>query len=98
VTAQEQAVVTDRLRRALLAFRAAQNQLLQAHRRLKSLSAAEVDTFWAGPGGRLERHLQITATEVVAAFKVFSAAGLIASAEDRHRITEAQRYLAENSA
>ena len=98
MTAQEQVAAADRLRRALLAFRAAQNLLLQAHRRLKGLPAEEVDAFWLAPGGRIERHVQTTATEVVAAFRVFSAAGLIADAEDRHHVTEAQRHLTESKA
>ena len=96
--ASDQAIATDRLRRALLAFRAAQNLLLQAHRRIKGQSAEEVEAFWLAPGGRIERHVQTAATEVVAAFRVFSAAGLIASAEDRHHVTEAQRHLAESKA
>ena len=96
MTTQEHAAATDRLRRALLAFQAAQNLLLKAHRRLEGLPAEEVEAFWAETGGRIERHVQATATEVAAAFQVFSAAGLIACAEDRHRVTEAQRHLTES--
>ena len=96
MTHQEQAVVTDRLRRALLAFQAAQALLLAANRRLKGLPAAEVDAFWLAPGGRIERHVQCTAAEVVAAFQAFSTAGLVASAADRRLVTEAKR-VAENA-
>ena len=34
---------------------------------------------------------------VAAAFKQFSAAGLVAGASDRHLVTQAQRYLAEEA-
>jgi hypothetical protein len=95
MTPGEKAAATDRLRRALLAFQAAQSLLLAAHRRLKGLPAEEVEAFWSAPGGRIERHVQAAAAEVVAAFKAFSAAGLVASGVDRHLVTEAQRHLAE---
>ena len=94
---QDQTAATDRLRRALLAFQNAQNGLLGAHRRLKALPRAEVDAFWRGQGRRLEAAMRATATEVVAAFKQFSAAGLVAGAGDRHLVTQAQRYLAEEA-
>jgi hypothetical protein len=58
----------------------------------------EVETFWSGSGLRIERHVRATATEVVGAFKAFSAAGLVASAEDRHRVSAAERHLAEGAA
>ncbi len=93
----EAAAAADRLRRALLAFQAAQNSLLSAHRRLKALPQAEVDAFWRGPGRRLEAGMRAAATEVVAAFQRFSAAGLVAGAADRHLVTQAQRYLAEDA-
>jgi hypothetical protein len=35
---------------------------------------------------------------VAAAFKAFSAAGLVADVADRHLVTEAQRCLAESAA
>ena len=98
MTHQDEAAATDRLRRALLAFQTAQNHLLDAHRRLKGLPQTEVDAFWAGPGRRVEATLRATATEVVAAFQRFSAAGLVAGATDRHLVTQAQRHLAEGSA
>jgi Tfp pilus assembly protein PilX len=98
MTHQDQATATNRLQESLLAFRAAESLLLAAERRLKGLSAEEVEAFWSAPGGRIERHVQATAAEVVAAFKVFSAAGLVASAEDRRRVSAAERHLAEGAA
>jgi hypothetical protein len=95
MTHQDEA--TDRLRRALLAFQAAQNSLLGAHRRLKELPPAEADAFWRGPGRRLEAAMRATAAEAVAAFQRFSAAGLVAGAADRHLVTQAQRHLAEGA-
>jgi hypothetical protein len=97
VTARDQAAATDRLRRALLAFQAALNLLLGAERRLKGLPQAEVDAFWNGQGRRVEATVLATATEAVAAFKQFSAAGLVADAGDRHLVTQAQRHLAERA-
>ena len=97
MTHQDEAAATDRLRRALLAFRITQNHLLGAHRRLEELPPGEVDAFWRGPGRRLEADVRATATEVVAAFQRFSAAGLVAEAADRHLVTRAQRYLAEEA-
>ncbi len=87
MTQQDKAAATDRLRRALLAFQNAQNSLLGAHRQLKELPQAEVDAFWRGQGRRLEAAMRATATEVVAAFKQFSTAGLVAGAPDRHLVT-----------
>jgi hypothetical protein len=98
MTTQEQAAATNRLREALLAFRAAESLLLAAERRLKGLPAEDVEAFWSGHGLRIERHVRGTAAEVVAAFKAFSAAGLVASAEDRHRVSAAERHLAEGAA
>ena len=97
MSAQDQAAATDRLRRALPAFQAAQNSLLGAHRRLKELPQAEVDAFWRGQGRRLEAAMRATAAEAVAAFRQFSAAGLVAGASDRHLVTQAQRHLAEEA-
>src|SRR5215213_8006361 len=93
----EAAAATDRLRRALLAFQAAQNSLLGAHRGLKELPQAEADAFWRGQGRRLEATMRATATEVTVASKQFSAAGLVAGAPDRHLVTQAQRHLAEEA-
>lgn len=90
MTAQaNQAAATSRLRHALLTYQGGQALLLEAHRQMKDLTAGEVETFWAGPGVRLEQYVQARAVEVVDAFRIFSAVGLVASAEDRHRVTEA---------
>jgi hypothetical protein len=97
MTHQDEAVATNRLRRALLAFRTAHSHSLAAHRTLKNLPQAEVGVFWGGPGRRIEASTHATAAEVAAAFKVFSAAGLVADATDRHLVTAAQRHLAENT-
>jgi len=95
MTHQNEAVATDRLRRALLAFRSAQGLLLAAERKLKGLPAEEVEAFWAAPGGRIERHVVMAATQLVDAFAAYSVTGQVASAEDRHLVTEAKRVLAE---
>jgi hypothetical protein len=95
MTHHDEVIATDRLRRALLAFRTAQGLLLAANRRFKGLPAEEVEAFWSAPGGRIERHVQAAAAEVVAAFEAFSTAGLVAGATDRHLITEAQRHVTE---
>ena len=84
MTPQDEPAATDRLRRALLAFQAALNLLLGAERRLKALPQTEVDAFWDGQGRRIEATVRAAATEAVAAFKRFSAAGLVAGAADRH--------------
>jgi NAD(P)H-hydrate repair Nnr-like enzyme with NAD(P)H-hydrate dehydratase domain len=97
MTARDQAAATDRLRRALLVFRGAQSLGLEAHRRLKGQPQERVDAFWAGPGRRAEANMRAAAAEVVAAFKEFSAAGLVADAADRHAVTQAQRHLKESS-
>ena len=70
---QDEADVTDRLRRALLAFQSAQLLLLTAERKLKDLPGNEVEAFWVAPGGRIERHVRTTAEKVAEAFKAFSA-------------------------
>jgi hypothetical protein len=98
MTHHDEAVATDRLRRALLTFQTAQNLLLNAHRRLKALPQAEVEAFWNDRGRRVEANMRLAATEVVTAFKAFSAAGLVAAASDRHLVTQAQRCLAEGAA
>jgi hypothetical protein len=95
MSAPAEPAIAARLERALLAFRKAQELLLMAHRRLKGRPLGEVERFWATQGRRLERHLHATAAEVVTAFKAFSAAGLVASAHDRHWVSEAHRHLAD---
>ena len=95
MTASGEPEVAGRLQRALEAFQKAQGMLLAAHRKLKGLPPEEVDRFWLASGARLEKHFVTTAAEVVAAFKAFSTTGLVASANDRHLVSEAQRHLAE---
>jgi len=95
MTHEHEASVTDRLRRALLAFQSAQRLLLAAERKLKGLPAEEIEAFWAASGGSIERQMVSAATQVVQAFAAFSATGLVASAADRHLVTEAKRYLEE---
>jgi hypothetical protein len=98
MTHHDEAMATNRLRRALLALQTAQTFLLNTHRRLKALPQTEVEAFWNGRGRRAEADMRLAAAEVEAAFKAFSAAGLIARGDDRRLITEAQRYLAEGGA
>lgn len=96
MTARDGAAAADRLRRALLAFQSAQTAFLGAHRKAKALpSPAEVEQFWRTHGNQVEAGQHVAAVEVEAAFRAFSAAGLVAEAGDRHLVTEARRYLAE---
>jgi hypothetical protein len=96
VTAAGEAAAADRLRRALAAFRAAQARFLAAHREARALASRdEAERFWATRGGGVEAAQRAAAREVVAAFRAFSAAGLVADAADRHLVSEAQRHLAE---
>jgi hypothetical protein len=93
---QDKAAAADRLRRALLAFQAAQDLLLGTHRKAKALASPEAsEQFWATSGSHVEAQQRAAATEVVAAFKAFSAAGLVTDIRDRHLVNQAQRYLAE---
>ena len=93
---QDKAAVTDRLRRALLAFQAAQALLLGTHRKAKALASPEAsEQFWATSGSHVEAQQRAAATEVIAAFKAFSTAGLVTDIRDRHLVNQAQRYLAE---
>lgn len=84
-----------RLQRALNAFQKGQGMLLTAHRKLQGFTSEEIDRFWLSAGARLEMHMRSAAAEVVVAFKAFSAVGLVASTNDRHLVSEAQRYLAQ---
>jgi hypothetical protein len=95
MTHHDEAVAVDRLRRALLAFQSAQIFLLNTHRRLKALPQTEVEAFWNGRGRRAEADMRRAAAEVEAAFKAFSATGLVADVNDRRLVTQAQRLLAE---
>jgi hypothetical protein len=58
---------------------------------------------WAAPTvppirRRVEVNVHLAATELVTAFKTFSAAGLVSGAGDRHLVTQAQRHFAESEA
>jgi hypothetical protein len=97
VSSSGQPETAGQLQRALVAFQKMQTLLLATHRKLKGLPAEEVERFWAAQGYQIERHTQAAAVEVTAAFNAFSAAGLVASANDRHLVSEAQRHLAEGS-
>ena len=46
-------------------------------------------------GSHVEAQQRAAATEVIAAFKTFSTAGLVTDIRDRHLVNQAQRYLAE---
>ena len=98
MTHHDEVVATDRLRRALLAFQAARDLHLGAHRRLKALPQTEVEAFWDGPGRRVGETMHAAATEVVAAFEALPGAGLVVDLGDRRLVTQAQRYLAEGMA
>ncbi|KAA2211459.1 hypothetical protein [Teichococcus oryzae] len=95
MTVDDQAIVQEQLRQALDAFQKLQTLVLDAHRRLKGLPPAQVEAFWNGQGRRIDATLRSSAMQVEAAFKAFSATGQVASAKDRHLVTEARRYLAE---
>ncbi|TDH58729.1 hypothetical protein E2C06_31060 [Dankookia rubra] len=82
---RDQLVATDRLRRAVLAFRAAQILVLTQQRQGKALSQADLDT------------VQDSAAEAVTAFQAFSAAGLIASAGDQRLLALVQKYLVDGA-
>ena len=69
---------------------------MTAHRKTKALASQhEVERFWATESDRIEAAQRAAATELDAAFRTFSAAGLVAGAADRHLVAEARRYLAE---
>ena len=76
---------TNRLRRALLAFKSAQVLVLTHQRQHKALSQADLDT------------VQDSAAEAAAAFQAFSAAGLVVGADDQRLLAQAQRYLADGA-
>ena len=92
MTRQDEAGATDRMRRALLAFESAQMLLVAARRRVQGQPTEKIEAFWLASGGRTERHVHATATELIAAFQAFSAAGLVADADDQRLVAQAQRY------
>jgi hypothetical protein len=86
VSPQDRPAITNRLRRALLAFQSAQLLVLTHQRQRKAPSQAEMET------------LRDSAAEVVTAFQAFSAAGLVTGTDDQRLVAQAQRYLAEGAA
>jgi hypothetical protein len=92
--ATEAAVAMNRMRRAVLAFRSAQTNLLNAHRRMNSRTRAEADTYWAGPGRQVKADMRAAAAELDAAFEGLSGARLGVDTADLQTVAEAQRYLA----
>jgi hypothetical protein len=86
VSPRDRLAATNRVRRALLAFQSAQILVLTYQRQHKALSQAELDT------------VQDSAAEAVAAFQEFSAAGLVAGADDLRLLAQAQKYLADGAA
>jgi hypothetical protein len=63
-----EAAATDRLRRALLAFRAARTRFLAARRKAKApASGDEVDRSWATQGSGIEAAQHAAAEEVAGA-------------------------------
>lgn len=86
MTAQEQAMDTDRLRRALLAFQSAQVLILTHQRQNQPASQAELDA------------VRESTAEANAAFQTFEAAGLMIGADDQRLLTQARKYLADGAA
>ena len=86
VSPRDHKLVTNRLRRALLAFQSAQILVLTYQRQQKALSEADLET------------VQDSAAEVVAAFQAFSAAGLVAGVDDQRLLAQAQKYLGDGAA
>lgn len=93
--ALDQPDATGRLQRAMAAFRRAQVNSRTARRGLKDLPPNKVGRFWATEGNRTERRLHEAAIEAIAAFNVFSAAGLVPEPSNCDLINEARRIVAE---
>ena len=64
-------------------------------RRDTKLADQVIQVGWIGAAAALVGTARTAATAVVTSFRAFSAAGLVADAQDRHLVTEARRYLAE---
>jgi hypothetical protein len=92
--AKEAAIAMNRMRRAVLAFRSAQTNLLNAQRRMKALTQAEADTYWAGPGRQVKADMRAAATELDAAFAGLSGASLGIETADLRVVAIARQYLA----
>ena len=88
-----EAETADRFAQALAAFRRVQNLVVTTHRKLRALPQEDADSFWSGTGVRLKQHQGACATEVMAAYRIFSAEGGIAEARDRRLVSEAHQVL-----
>jgi hypothetical protein len=86
VAPRDQLAATNRLRRALLAFQAAQILILTHQRQNHPSSQTELDA------------VRDSAVEAAAAFQTFSAAGLMAGAEDQRLLAQIKKYLADGDA
>jgi hypothetical protein len=92
--ATEAAIAMNRMRRAVLAFRFAQTNLLNAQRRMKALTQAEADTYWAGPGRQVKADVRAAAAELDAAFEGLSGASVGIETADLRAVAVARQYLA----
>jgi hypothetical protein len=86
VSPRDRIETTNRLRRALLTFQSAQLLVLTHQRQNRALPQAELDA------------VRDSATEATAAFQAYSAAGLVAGADDQRLLVKAQKYLADGAA
>ena len=82
---RDQAAVTNRLRRALLAFKSAQLLVLTHQRQKQAVSQADLDA------------VKDSAMEAAEAFYVFAAAGLVAGADDQRLLGQIEKYLADSA-
>jgi hypothetical protein len=88
----DKAAITDRMRGALLTFKAMHNRLLRAHEFAKALSAADTEAFWAGAGRSSKQNADAAAWWVATTYRAYLAAGLAGST----RISERALVLAAN--
>ena len=94
--AKTESIIQDRLRRAALAFQAAEVFFQNADRRMKVRLPAEVDTYWAGLGRQIKEDLRIAVAEVESAFKAASTAGLGICTADQRFIVMTKEYGAKS--
>ena len=92
MSVSSEAEAVDRLARALVAFRKAQSLMVAAQRKLRGFPEGG-DKFLAGTGVRLKQHQRACATEVMAAYRAFSAEGGTIEARDRRLVGEAHHLL-----
>lgn len=96
--ATAQAVASDRMRRAILAFQAAAEFFDRAHRRHTTRPQAETDAYWTGPGRLIEEDIRVASVEVVEAVKTLTDAGMVVGASDRKTVLAAHQHLAKGQA